>query len=154
MLEEKMEFFIGGQVFATGIINAPSNEQQTGTSTTSTEGTATTDVPAEADAGGWGGMLAILPIYAVMGVAIWFFLFRPQKKREKQMKEMQEGLKVGDNIITSAGFFGKIVEVGQEANVVEFGVSGRSVRIPVKKSDILGIKMPVLTPPHVKEEIK
>ena len=66
------------------------------------------------------------------------------------MAEMQSALKVGDNVVTSSGFFGKIVEIGQDAIVLEFG-SNRGVRIPIRKTDIVGIKEPIMTPPHVKE---
>ena len=83
----------------------------------------------------------------LMVIAMYFLLFRPQRKRDKSMAEMQKALKVGDNVMTSGGFYGKIVELGTDAHVIEFG-SNRGVRIAVAKSDIVGIKAPVLTPPH------
>ena len=104
-------------------------------------------VPEDAEpANPLGGILQ-LAIWPVMLIAMYFLLFRPQRKRDKSMAEMQKSLQVGDNIITSGGFYGKVVEIGTDAHVIEFG-SNRGVRVPVAKSDIVGIKTPVLTPPH------
>ena len=101
--------------------------------------------------GGPMEMLVTLGFPLLMLVAIWFFMMRPQRKREKQMVEMQESLKVGENVLTSAGFYGKIVSVGHDSFMIEFGADGggRGVRVPVRKADVVGIKTPVMTPPPV-----
>ena len=61
------------------------------------------------------------------------------------MNEMQASIKVGDSILTSAGLYGKIVGVGEDCFIVEFGTN-KGIHIPVRKSDVLGVKDPVLTP--------
>jgi preprotein translocase subunit YajC len=53
---------------------------------------------------------------------------------------------VGDNVITNGGLYGRVSDVGDDAFIVEFGTN-RSIKIPVRKSDVLGIKEPKLTPP-------
>ena len=97
-------------------------------------------------------MVVSLGLPLLMLAAVWFFMMRPQRKREKAMVEMQETLKVGENVVTSAGFFGKIASVGHDSFIVEFGADtgGRSIRVPVKKGDVVGIQSPVMTPPPVK----
>ncbi|MCL2351433.1 MAG: preprotein translocase subunit YajC [Firmicutes bacterium] len=77
--------------------------------------------------------------------AMYFITIRPQRKRDKQMKELQASMKVGDSVLTSAGLFGKIVGVGEDCFIVEFGTN-KGIHIPVRKSDVLGVKEPVLTP--------
>ena len=59
---------------------------------------------------------------------------------------MQDSLAVGENIVTTSGFFGKIVGVGTNAFLIEFG-EGRGFKVWVRKNDIAGIKTPVMTPP-------
>lgn len=61
----------------------------------------------------------IIPI----GFLVIFYLFaiRPQKKREKEIKEMRSSLKVGDNIITIGGIFGKITIVKEDMVSIEVG---------------------------------
>ena len=85
-------------------------------------------------------------IWVAMFVGLYFLILRPQRKREKAVREMQSGIKVSDNIVTTAGFFGKVVGVGTDAFLIEFG-EGRGTRIWVRKSDISGIKTPTMTPP-------
>lgn len=55
-------------------------------------------------------------------IAIFYFLIiRPQKKREKKVKEMRDSLKVGDNIATIGGIYGKITKVKEEMVTIEVG---------------------------------
>ena len=85
-------------------------------------------------------------LWGAIIVGMYMILFRPQRKREKKMREMQAAIKAGDNIVTSSGMFGKVMEVGTDAFVVEFGTN-RGIRIPILKSDVVGIREPKLTPP-------
>lgn len=113
---------------------------ETGTSTGTPQGT-----EASQDAPQPGSPYTIILIYGVMLFAMYFFLFRPQRKQAKAMKALQEELKTGENIVTSNGMFGKIVGVGEDSFLVEFG-ENRGVRIWIRKSDITGIKTPITTP--------
>ncbi len=83
----------------------------------------------------------IIIMYAVVIAAAYFFWIRPQKKREKSIKEMQAGIKSGDNVITSSGFYGKVVSVGEDCFVIEFGTN-KGIRIPVNKTDVIGVREP------------
>jgi len=94
-----------------------------------------------------GGGLWIMLVYAgVLIVAMYFLMFRGPRRREKKMKEMQASIRTGDNVVVSGGMFGRIADVGDDCFVVEFGTN-RAIRIPVLKSDVLGVREPKLTPP-------
>ena len=95
--------------------------------------------------GGGDWTFMIIWVGALM-IAMYFLMFRGPRKREKKMKEMQASIRTGDNVIVSGGMFGRIADVGEDCFVVEFGTN-RGVRIPVLKSDVLGIRDPKLTPP-------
>ncbi|MDR1531825.1 MAG: preprotein translocase subunit YajC [Clostridiales bacterium] len=94
---------------------------------------------------GAGAMLPTILIYGALIAALYFFMIRPQRKREKEMKAMQASIGIGDNVLTSSGMYGSITAVGEDCFVVEFGTN-KGVRIPVRKSDVVGVKTPVLTP--------
>jgi preprotein translocase subunit YajC len=96
--------------------------------------------------GGLFGGAGIWVVYAVILVGMYFLLMRPQRKREKQMKEMQAGIRVGDNVVTNGGLYGRVADLGEDSFIVEFGTN-RSIKIPVRKTDVLGVKEPKLTPP-------
>ncbi|MCL2397458.1 MAG: preprotein translocase subunit YajC [Defluviitaleaceae bacterium] len=93
----------------------------------------------------FGGLLIpILLMFAVM----YFLVIRPQRKQAKATRTMQDALAVGDNIVTTSGFFGKIVGTGTDSFLIEFG-EGRGFKVWVRKNDIAGVKTPVMTPPPV-----
>ncbi len=58
-------------------------------------------------------------VLVLMFVVIYFFMIRPQQKRQKQEKEFESGLKVGDRIITKSGIHGKIAELAEDSVVIE-----------------------------------
>ena len=96
--------------------------------------------------GGMNSMAMILIWVAVIGI-FYFISIRPQTKREKKLKEMQSSIKSGDNVLTTTGFFGKVADVGEDCFIIEFGTN-RGVRIPVRKSDIVGIQTPKISQSH------
>ncbi|MFL9837412.1 preprotein translocase subunit YajC [Flavobacterium sp. ST-75] len=55
----------------------------------------------------------------LMFVVVYFLMIRPQQKRQKQEKEFESQLKVGDKIITKSGIHGKIAELGEASVVIE-----------------------------------
>lgn len=89
----------------------------------------------------------LIGIWVLVFGGFWLLMIRPQRKREKKLKELQSSIKAGDNVVTTSGMFGKVSDVGTDCFVVEMGISGRTVKIPVAKNDVLGVREPVLTPP-------
>ena len=96
------------------------------------------------DAGGFP--MFIWVIYGALFVGLYFLFIRPQRKREKQRREMVEAIRAGDSVVTTGGLFGKITDIGEDSFVVEFGTN-KGLRIPVLKTDVLGVREPKLTPP-------
>ncbi len=88
-----------------------------------------------------GSLMQIALMYVVIGLVFYFIVFRPQKKRQNEAKELIESLQVGDEVVTTSGYYGKITDIGTEVCVVEFGTN-KGVRIPVKKSEILRKEAP------------
>ena len=103
-------------------------------------------VPPDAANGGGGFPMIIWVVYGAVFVGLYFLFIRPQRKREKQRKEMVAAIKTGDNVVTTGGLFGKVADVGEDSFLIEFGTN-RGLRIPVLKTDVLGIREPKLTPP-------
>ena len=106
--------------------------------------------PPAAEPGGFN-MWWMYGIWALVIVGFYFLTIRPQRKRDKAMREMQAGLKVGDNVVTNGGMFGRIADIGEDCFVVEFGTN-RGIRIPIRKGDVLGVQSPQLTKPVNKED--
>ena len=56
---------------------------------------------------------------AVLGLAMYFLLIRPNKKKKKQEQALRDGLQVGDEIITIGGFYGRIMSIKDDSIVIE-----------------------------------
>ena len=54
-----------------------------------------------------GSLLGMLPLVAIFA-AMYFLLLRPQRKRQKETRNLQTSLQEGDEIITSSGIYGWI----------------------------------------------
>jgi preprotein translocase subunit YajC len=71
--------------------------------------------------GGAGALIASLLPLILLVVVFYFMLIRPQQKRDKETRQMLEALKVGDNITTIGGIYGKIVSIKDEVLTIETG---------------------------------
>jgi len=63
-------------------------------------------------------LASFLPLILVV-VLFYFMLIRPQKKREKEERDMRNSIDVGDEISTIGGFIGKVVTVKDDVLVIE-----------------------------------
>lgn len=86
----------------------------------------------QAGAGGLGGFGSFLPLVLII-VVFYFFMIRPQVKKQKDQKKYVEELKKGDKVITSAGIHGRIVDVAESTFLVETEGGGK---IRFEKSSI------------------
>ena len=89
-------------------------ETAASTAATAADGTATT-----ASAG--VEMLGMLLPLVLMFVVFYFFLIRPQKKKDKKVKDMLAALKPGDRICTIGGIYATIVRIKDDVLTVEVG---------------------------------
>ncbi|MBQ9119363.1 MAG: preprotein translocase subunit YajC [Lachnospiraceae bacterium] len=92
------------------------------------------------NAGGMGLTTMIIYI-VVIGAVFYFMLIRPQKKQQKQMDALVSSLEIGDSVLTTAGFYGVIIDIMDEVIVVEFG-NNKNCRIPMKKTAIVEVEKP------------
>lgn len=131
----------------TGIVFDGASSDTANVQANTSAGTAADANSTAANVGGnVGGFGTIGMIIYIVGLIAVFYLFviRPQKKREKELKNLQDAIKVGDNVVTSMGFYGKVTDVYTDTYVIEFGLN-KGVRIPVSKSEVIGIKEPNLS---------
>ncbi len=103
------------------------------------------EAPSQPDAGamsGWTSLLFPLMMFAV----IYFLLIRPAGKQRKQQQELLASLKKDDEVITSAGFFGKIIAIDDKLVTLEIA---DKVKIKMLRDRIAG-RTPEATPAEKK----
>lgn len=84
-----------------------------------------------APAPSWASSL-ILPL---MLLGVFFLVFAPQMKRNKQHQKLLTELKTGDEIVTSGGIHGEIVQVKPDRFVVEIA---KGVRVEINRANVEG----------------
>jgi preprotein translocase subunit YajC len=58
-----------------------------------------------------GNPMSSFLMIGLMLIIFYFFMIRPQAKKQKEMRKFREGLKAGDKVVTSGGIHGKILEL-------------------------------------------
>ncbi len=82
---------------------------------------------------GQSPIVSLLPLLAII-VVFYFFMIRPQVRRQKEIKNFRESLKKGDKIITTGGIYGKINNISDNVITVDIG---NNIIIKVDKSAVL-----------------
>ena len=67
---------------------------------------------------GGDGMSSLIML-GLMVLVFWFFMIRPQMKKQKELKKFREALAKGDHIVTIGGIHGKILEVTDTTVLVQ-----------------------------------
>lgn len=65
------------------------------------------------------GILATLVPIILMFVIFYFLLIRPQQKRQRQVKEMQDALQKGDKVVTVGGLHGEVHAIDEGKVVIK-----------------------------------
>ena len=88
---------------------------------------------AEGPAGGAWGTIAM---FGLIIVVFYFFMIRPQQKKQKAVQEALQAMKVGDKVITAGGVHGRIKEIGETYFIVEIA---ESVKIKIDKASVFAV---------------
>jgi len=78
-------------------------------------------------------LMSMLPLLLIV-VVFYFFMIRPQMKRQKEVRKFRESLAKGDKVVTTGGIYGKIVEVKETTIILEIA---KDVDIVVDKNGII-----------------
>ena len=77
-------------------------------------------------------IVTLLPLITVF-VIFYLILYLPQRRRHKKHKQYVEALKIGDDVITDSGIYGRVVNIKEE-----------TVTLVIKKGEIEILKTKIL----------
>ena len=83
-----------------------------------------------------GGSLGFILMMGLFFVIFYFMLIRPQSKRAKEHRAMLSALATGDEVVTSGGILGRVMEVGDNFITLEVA-SG--VQLKVQKGQVAAL---------------
>lgn len=89
------------------------------------------DEAANANAAGGGSMITFLIPMALLAIVFYFFIYRPQKKQEKETADMRSSIELGDVIVTTGGIVGMVVKVKDDMILIE--TSGNRTKLQLQK---------------------
>ena len=93
-----------------------------------------TNLVLQAAAGGssMSFLIMMVAIFAIM----WFFMIRPQQKKQKEIRKFQNSLAEGSKVVTGGGVYGTVKHVNLEQNTVDVEIA-RGVVITVAKGYVV-----------------
>lgn len=66
----------------------------------------------------------------IIGVIFWFFLIRPQKKRQQEIQNFRNSITIGAQIVTAGGVYGEVRAIDEAANILTVEIAkGVSIRV-------------------------
>ncbi len=83
-----------------------------------------------------GGGLTPFIMMAVFVVIFYFLLIRPQQKKQKEHQAMLSKITTGDEVVTSGGILGRVVETGDQFLTIEIA---DNVRIKVQRFQVTSL---------------
>ncbi|MDR3653666.1 MAG: preprotein translocase subunit YajC [Paludibacter sp.] len=98
--------------------------------------------PGAPGAGGMSSYSGILMMVLIF-VVFYFFMIRPQSKRQKEIKKQREAMKPGDSVVTSGGIYGKVKDIKETTVTVEIA---DNVRIKVDKNSVFATAEDIQSP--------
>ena len=76
-----------------------------------------------------GFIIMMLAVFAVM----WFFMIRPQQKKQKEIQKFQNALQEGTKVVTGGGIYGEVKKIDLATNIVSVEIA-KGVVIRVDKA--------------------
>jgi preprotein translocase subunit YajC len=85
---------------------------------------------AQTDGQAGGSAIGALALPLLLIVGFYFLLIRPQRTRQRQQQAVLQSLEVGDEVMTTGGIFGTIVEIDDEEGILTVEIApGTRVRM-------------------------
>lgn len=93
--------------------------------------------PAAAPGGGGGSQFQFMGMMAILFAIMYFLMIRPQKRREKERKEMINSVKSGARVMLTSGIIGEVIEVKESTLIVRIAENTKVELVRAAISQIL-----------------
>ncbi|MBO4840913.1 MAG: preprotein translocase subunit YajC [Bacteroidaceae bacterium] len=85
----------------------------------------------------YSGILMIVALFAIM----YFFMIRPQQKRQKEIQNFRNSITVGQAVVTAGGIYGVVKQIEENDNTLMIEVAN-GVRIKVDRNSVYAQAQP------------
>jgi len=85
----------------------------------------------------YSGLLMIVALFAIM----YFFMIRPQQKRQKEIQNFRNSITVGQAVVTAGGIYGVVKSIDENDNTLMIEIAN-GVRIKVDRNSVYAQAQP------------
>jgi preprotein translocase subunit YajC len=85
----------------------------------------------------YSGLLMIVALFAIM----YFFMIRPQQKRQKEIQNFRNSITIGQAVVTAGGIYGVVKQIDENDNTLIIEVAN-GVRIKVDRNSVYAQAQP------------
>ena len=76
-----------------------------------------------------GGMSMLLMMVVIFGI-MWFFMIRPQQKKQKEIQRFRDSITTGTSVVTAGGIYGVVRKIDETENILHIEVAnGVNIRV-------------------------
>ncbi len=76
-------------------------------------------------------------------VIMWFFIFRPQQKKQKEIQKFRNSIAEGQNVVTAGGIYGTVKKIDETDNALLIEVA-KGVCIKVDRNSVYATAQPTV----------
>lgn len=79
--------------------------------------------------------MTMILMWVVIGLIFWFFILRPQKKRQQEIQNFRNSIAIGSRVVTSGGIYGEVRAIEDADNILVIEVA-KGVNIRVDRNSV------------------
>ena len=79
--------------------------------------------------------MTMILMWVMIGVIFWFFIFRPQKKRQQEIQNFRNSITIGSRVVTSGGIYGEVRAIEDADNILVIEIA-KGVNIRVDRNSV------------------
>lgn len=79
--------------------------------------------------------VTVILMWVAIGLIFWFFILRPQKKRQQEIQNFRKSITIGSRVVTSGGIYGDVRAIEEMDNILVIEVA-KGVNIRVDRNSV------------------
>ncbi|MBP5620181.1 MAG: preprotein translocase subunit YajC [Bacteroidaceae bacterium] len=84
---------------------------------------------------GANGSMSMLLMMVLIFAIMWFFMIRPQQKKQKEIQNFRNSITVGQSIVTAGGIYGVVKQIEEADNALIVEIA-KDVRIKIDRNSV------------------
>ena len=79
--------------------------------------------------------MTMILMWVMIGLIFWFFILRPQKKRQQEIQNFRNSITIGSRVVTSGGIYGEVRAIEDVDNILVIEIA-KGVNIRVDRNSV------------------